>query len=304
MDNLYQLQNASAVMRSCEAMGVQDVHLITRNPDLKHERGIAMGSAYWLSVHRHEGDASNRRAIEQLKAQGYRLVATSPHADGLTLGEARSSISPPPSCLARKKPGLTTCCSRRRTPTCGSRWSGLPSFNVSVSVALCLHELLPKLRASAAPWRLSPGERERLALAWARRRSNMSRRSSSALRRSGMFSLERFIERLGDLRLLCAPTLLSDDLTALEDEQSGDAADAIITWNARVVVDVELADHAPLVIAGSRRSPAQWRARAAPFSPEVDEDDIARVDHVGIKCGVGESLTLAAPWSWLLLPKC
>ena len=67
MDNLYQLQNASAVMRSCEAMGVQDVHLITRNPDLKHERGIAMGSAYWLSVHRHEGDASNRRAIEQLK---------------------------------------------------------------------------------------------------------------------------------------------------------------------------------------------------------------------------------------------
>ena len=76
MDNLYRAQNASAVMRR-EAMGVQDVHLITRNPDLKHERGID-GLAYWPSVHRHEGDASNRRAIEQFKAQGYRLVATSP----------------------------------------------------------------------------------------------------------------------------------------------------------------------------------------------------------------------------------
>ena len=169
MDNLYQLQNASAVMRSCEAMGVQDVHLITRNPDLKHERGIAMGSAYWLSVHRHEGDASNRRAIEQLKAQGYRLVATSPHADGLTLSEL--VIDQPTALLfGEEKPGLSTelleaADAHVRIPMVGFA----ESFNVSVSVALCLHELLPKLRASAAPWRLSPGERERLALAWARR---------------------------------------------------------------------------------------------------------------------------------------
>ena len=96
-------------------------------------------------------------------------MATSPHADGLTLSEL--VIDQPTALLfGEEKPGLSTelleaADAHVRIPMVGFA----ESFNVSVSVALCLHELLPKLRASAAPWRLSPGEREQLALAWARR---------------------------------------------------------------------------------------------------------------------------------------
>ena len=169
MDNLYQLQNASAVMRSCEAMGVQDVHLITRDDELKHERGIAMGSSYWLSVHRHEGAASNLKAIKHLKDKGYRLVATSPHADGVTLDEL--VIDQPTALLfGEEKPGLSdelldAADTHMRIPMAGFA----ESYNVSVSVALCLYALLPKLRSSALPWQLEASERHDLALAWARR---------------------------------------------------------------------------------------------------------------------------------------
>jgi tRNA (guanosine-2'-O-)-methyltransferase len=169
MDNLYQLQNASAVMRSCEAMGVQDVHLITRTDDLKHERGIAMGSSYWLSVRRHEGEASNRKAVKHLKDQGYQLVATSPHAEGVSLEEL--VIDQPTALLfGEEKPGLSdelleAADVHLRIPMAGFA----ESYNVSVSVALCLYELLPKLRASDLPWQLEADERQALALAWARR---------------------------------------------------------------------------------------------------------------------------------------
>ena len=169
MDNLYQLQNASAVMRSCEAMGVQDVHLITRDDELKHERGIAMGSSYWLSVHRHAGAASNLKAIKHLKDQGYRLVATSPHADSETLDEL--VIDQPTALLfGEEKPGLSdelldAADIHMRIPMSGFA----ESYNVSVSVALCLYALLPTLRSSALPWQLEANERQALALAWARR---------------------------------------------------------------------------------------------------------------------------------------
>ena len=169
LDNLYQFQNASAVMRSCEAMGVQDLHLIARGEDLTHQRGIAMGSEHWLTVHHHKGATSNRDCIRSLKSKGYRLVATSPHANGQLIDELE--INEPTALLfGEEKPGLSdelleAADTHVRIPMVGFT----ESYNVSVSVALCLYEVLPKLRAGAQPWQLSAHERHVLALAWTKR---------------------------------------------------------------------------------------------------------------------------------------
>ncbi len=168
IDNLYRLHNASAVMRNCEAMGVQDLHLIARKDELKHESGIAMGAEHWISVARYEGATSTRDCIAALRAKGYRLVATSPHAeqglDDLVIDQPTALL------FGEEKPGLSDELLAAADAQVSIPMVGFSeSYNVSVSVALCLYELLAKLRRSAQPWQLTDTERQTLALAWARR---------------------------------------------------------------------------------------------------------------------------------------
>ena len=55
LENIYQSQNASAVIRCCDAFGVQDLHVIenihsyTINPD------VALGAEKWVSLNRYPG---------------------------------------------------------------------------------------------------------------------------------------------------------------------------------------------------------------------------------------------------------
>ena len=169
MDNLYQPHNASAVMRSCEAMGVQDLHLIQRKHGIELERGIAKGAEYWMTTHRYEGDAAEADCVDALRRSGYRLVATTPHTDDCSIEEL--PVDQPIALLfGEEKPGLSpqlmgAADAYVRIPMVGF----MESYNVSVSVALCLYELLGRMRRGDIDWGLKKEERERLALAWARR---------------------------------------------------------------------------------------------------------------------------------------
>lgn len=168
MDNLYQVHNASAVMRTCEAMGVQDLHLVQRAQGLSLEHGIAMGAEHWMTAKRYHGASGTEACIATLRDQGYRLVATSPHAqksiDDLVLEQPTALL------FGEEKPGLSAAMmdaadEQVRLPMVGFT----ESYNVSVSVALCLDPLLRGLRRSDLDWALSRVERDELLLAWARR---------------------------------------------------------------------------------------------------------------------------------------
>ena len=53
LENVYQSRNASAVMRSCDGMGVQDVHLIEDINPWVYNRGVSKGTPSWLTLHRY-----------------------------------------------------------------------------------------------------------------------------------------------------------------------------------------------------------------------------------------------------------
>jgi tRNA (guanosine-2'-O-)-methyltransferase len=168
LDNLYQLHNASAVMRSCEAMGVQDLHMILRAKGLRGESGIAMGAEDWLTSHSYEGANATADCVQSLRQRGYRLVATTPHTNDYRLDEL--PLEQPVALLfGQEKPGLSdellaSADAHMRIPMQGFA----ESLNVSVSVALCLHECLNRLRASDIDWRLGDEQSAELALSWAR----------------------------------------------------------------------------------------------------------------------------------------
>ena len=86
LEDIYQPHNASAVLRSCDLFGVQDVHIIenknkyTLNPD------VAAGSSKWLTLKRYNKKKDNTlEAINSLKNQGYRIIATTPHKNDVEL---------------------------------------------------------------------------------------------------------------------------------------------------------------------------------------------------------------------------
>lgn len=166
LENVYQPHNASACLRTCECLGVQDVHVIEGRHDYRPNEAVTRGGGKWLTLHRYQKTAS---AIETLRTRGYRVVAVTPHEDGDT-----------PDTLPLEKPtalvfgtewagisdtALASCDGTLRVPMFGMT----ESFNVSVTVALVLQRLVERLRSEGVAWQLAEAEKRTLTLEFYRR---------------------------------------------------------------------------------------------------------------------------------------
>ena len=189
LEDVYQPHNASAVLRSCEILGIQDVHVVESTNRFRPNKGVALGAAQWLTLHHYRGQAGEtaRCCLRQLKAQGYRVVATTLRADSVPLSKL-SLDRPLVLVFGTEEEGLS-----REAHDLADTFLKLPmfgftqSFNVSVTVALCLYDLTRRLRASDVPWQLAEAEKEDLKLQWL---------IQSATR--GELLVRRFLDEMGE----------------------------------------------------------------------------------------------------------
>ncbi|NEP16030.1 MAG: RNA methyltransferase [Leptolyngbya sp. SIO4C1] len=170
LEDVYLTQNASAVLRNCDSFGVQDVHIVENQAGFKINRDVTRGCNKWLTLHRYAEQQGNTAAcLQRLKQQGYRLVATTPHTEALYLPEL--PLDRPLALLfGGEQAGLSTAALTQadlqlRIPMYGFS----ESFNLSVSVALCLQSLCDRIRPSQLPWPLTTAEKSQLRLAWYRK---------------------------------------------------------------------------------------------------------------------------------------
>ena len=85
LEDIFQPHNASAVLRSCDCFGIQDVHIIEHRNRYEVNPDVALGASQWLTLRRYHGTANPaEECLSQLRSKGYRLVATTPHRDGHT----------------------------------------------------------------------------------------------------------------------------------------------------------------------------------------------------------------------------
>jgi tRNA (guanosine-2'-O-)-methyltransferase len=166
LDDIYQVQNISAVLRSCEALGIQDAHVIEIRNALEPCPEIAMGAEKWLSVQRYSGPTCVADCIHRLKASGYRIVVTSPHADT----PATLAIDRPVAVvMGNETEGVREEITAQADEFLRIDMFGFTeSFNLSVSAAICLSRLRERLQSSDIDWRLSEVEQERLLFDWVR----------------------------------------------------------------------------------------------------------------------------------------
>ena len=88
LEDIYQPHNASAVLRSCECFGIQDVHIIENNNEYRINPEVVMGASKWLNLIRYrEKEFNTMEAVRVLREKGYRIIATSPGTGAVPLEE-------------------------------------------------------------------------------------------------------------------------------------------------------------------------------------------------------------------------
>ena len=169
LEDIFQPHNASAVLRSCECFGIQDVHIIENRNKYEVNPDVALGSSKWLSLYSYNQQAENtEQCLQSLKDSGYRIIATSPHNDDETPEtlplERKIALV-----FGTEKEGLSQVVLRMADGFVKIPMYGFTeSLNISVSAALLIRSLSERLRKSDIGWQLSEEERLDLLISWAR----------------------------------------------------------------------------------------------------------------------------------------
>lgn len=166
LEDLYQPHNGSAVLRSCDAMGVLDVHIVEQRNTYRTNPDVELGTAQWLRLQRYR---STIEAYSTLRSEGYRIVGTTPHDPTITLDEIAVADSPVAVVFGNELDGLSPealagADERMVIPMLGF----VESFNISVSAAIVLYTLRRRLDGVAGVT-LSPAESDALVFSWLRR---------------------------------------------------------------------------------------------------------------------------------------
>ena len=170
LEDIYQSQNASAVLRTCDCLGIQDVHIIENKNKFQLNPDVVLGSAKWLNLKKHNTEENNTiSAIQKLRSEGYRIVATSPHRedtnlDNFDLGKGKIALLFGTELKGLTNNALDQADEYLKIPIVGFT----ESFNISVSAAIILYQLSQKLRSSDIKWELEESESDTLLLEWLR----------------------------------------------------------------------------------------------------------------------------------------
>ena len=159
VENIFQSHNASAVMRTCDCFGIQDIHVIANSNKYALSKDVAMGSQKWVDMHSfYKKENNTKECIDHLKEEGYQIVATTPHTNDVLLPEfditKKSAFFFGTEIIGLSDIVLEQADVFVRIPMYGFT----ESYNISVSAALVLHDVVSRLKKSDIDWALSDDE--------------------------------------------------------------------------------------------------------------------------------------------------
>ena len=171
MEDIFQSQNASAVLRTADCFGIQDVHIIENQYEYTLNPDVALGSSKWVNYYRYNKKDENNTllAYDDLRKKGYKIIATLPHENDVMLQDL--DISQPIALVfGTEKTGLTETAIKNADAFVKIPMYGFTeSFNISVSAALCSFYLTEKMRnTTGLDWKLTENQQIEQKLYWAR----------------------------------------------------------------------------------------------------------------------------------------
>ncbi|WP_121965262.1 RNA methyltransferase [Myroides sp. N17-2] len=165
-EDVYQLHNTSAVMRSCEVFGVQDLCVIEQKFGKRIDKEIALGAEKWVDIHRY---SSIPAALEDIRSKGYQIVATTPHVDANHL-EDFDITKPSAIFFGTEKSGLSPEIIEQADAYIKIPMVGFTeSLNISVSAAIIIQNLTTRVRNSDVAWKLTEEQILEKRIDWVRK---------------------------------------------------------------------------------------------------------------------------------------
>ncbi len=173
LDDFYHVHNMSAVIRSAEAFGIQDVHVAQISNPFKPSKGVSLGTEQWVTIFKYR---TVTECVESLRHRGYNIYCAHPPAiKGNSISSRSFSVDSLPLerkaavVFGRELDGLHKEFLENSDGTFFIPMKGLAeSLNVSVSAGVALYELRRRMEdeIDQSSWRLSHQERLELLDEW------------------------------------------------------------------------------------------------------------------------------------------
>ncbi len=166
LDDIYLPQNASAIMRTSECLGIQSLHSIQERNKHKINRDVVNGAAKWVELDCYSESIGRKACIENLQQQDYKVVALTLSEDCIPLEELpvdeKLAL-----CFGCEETGLSEELENKADYKVQIPIHGFTqSYNVSVSAGICLYYLLNKIKDTEQDWQLNQEEKEMLLIDW------------------------------------------------------------------------------------------------------------------------------------------
>lgn len=169
LEDIYQSQNASAVVRTCDCFGIQDLHVIEDKHMFELNPKVVRGASKWIDIYNYRGAKNNTAScFEKLRRNGYKILATSPDKGCLSIHDIDMK-EPVALVFGTEITGISDYVKTQADELVTIPMHGFSeSLNVSVSAAICANVLIEKLFRSEVNWKLTEEEKNRIRLHWYR----------------------------------------------------------------------------------------------------------------------------------------
>lgn len=169
LEDIYQSQNASAVLRTCDCLGIQNIHVIENKNEYTINPDVALGSTKWIDInHYNEPETKNHlECIKGLKAKGFKIVATMPNENDLSLWDLDVEKGPYAFVFGNEKDGISP-----ETAEQADHFVTIPmfgfteSYNISVSAAIILSQVIKDLNQKKVSYTFNDKQKLSTQLQW------------------------------------------------------------------------------------------------------------------------------------------
>ena len=165
-EDVYQLHNTSAVMRTCDVFGIQDLYVVEEKLGKRIDREIAMGAQKWVTLERRN---NIKECIAELQQKDYQIIATTPHNESTLLHDFDVSQKAA-FFFGKELDGLSDAVLEKANGFLKIPMYGFTeSLNISVSAAIILQDVVTRLKQTDIPWQLSSAEKFEIEMDWMKR---------------------------------------------------------------------------------------------------------------------------------------
>ena len=171
LEDIFKPHNASAVLRSCDCFGIQDVHVIEKINVYKVNPFVTRGASQWIDLHKYHNKEGNavQDCFSNLRDKGYKIYGTSPLPGSISIHdlEPKEKIA---LVFGNEHDGISAEVQENVDGLVHIPMLGFTeSFNISVAASIALYELVKKVEKYDHPdFYLTENEKQLLRMKWFR----------------------------------------------------------------------------------------------------------------------------------------